>query len=123
MAFLGCALQPLEHLQEVVAPGGPQDAPVELHVVDFGLHACLAGLLQTREARHSCRSPGVGGNGYVVTLKQALQGLDVALLGVADVQEGSHRPEILQHLGIGGPGAVLVIEGVVEGLDFRRAEG
>jgi len=46
----------------------------------------------------------------VVAVKKMLQGLNMALLRIADVLKRAYRdPKSFQYLGIGGPGVILVV--------------
>ncbi|APD47153.1 hypothetical protein BM449_01005 [Synechococcus sp. SynAce01] len=91
---------------------------VEINVVDLCLHTGFTGLLRAGVMAQVYRTPGIGRNGEVVAVKKMLQGLNMALLRIADVLKRAYRPKVLQYLGIGGPGVILVVQSIVQCLDF-----
>jgi hypothetical protein len=96
----------------VPVPASEQSV-VQLAVLDLGGDTGLAGFPDTRVA-FDATGPGVVGYRQRVSGEQPLQRLDVPCLGLADVAEGPHLAEIFDHLVVGGPGAILVVERLLE---------
>jgi hypothetical protein len=61
---------------------------------------------------------GFSGTAQTVAGEERAQGGDVPCLRLADVPEGRDLAEVGDHLVVGGPRLVLVVERLVEGADL-----
>lgn len=121
MILLRRTTQVLEDREDVLALGAAHQPLVERCVLDLGFDARLTSLACARGARNATR-PRVAGHGDAVALEERAQGLDVASLGLDDVDERALGPEVVNDLVVDRPRPVLVVERLVERADLSLRE-
>ena len=118
VSLLRSLLKIAQYAVNVIAACLPQQPRVHFAVGDLSTYARPAGLLQAGVTLY-LSVPGIGGSGQPVALEKAQQRLDVARLGFADIDEWPNITEIGDHLVVGFPSAVFVVQRFVQDLDFQ----
>lgn len=90
---------------------------IHLSIGDLGDHGGFTGSLYAGESWRST-NPCVRGQRYAVAVEQAGQGLNVPPFSVTDVDEGPNLAKVGNHLIIGGPRLVFIIQRLVERENF-----
>jgi len=103
----GGRLQMFHNASDIGFSGLGQNAVLHGHIVLLGLDGLPTGFSQGFW-RGQVTGPVVDGYLDLVRREQALQGLDMSVLGFMDIHERPNRAKLLDDLRIGGTGLVLV---------------